>query len=288
MLFEIDLKDFPYRNRETVSYTEFKVFQDCQFRHYMSFINPETPMGEKFQTFSGIFGTMVHEYLKKIAVKQRMLNLLNQRNLNIAFYQKEFKFDFLRELRKASVREDYATKRLLSSLSGKKNYTELKEIFIKAGQKFLNYGHFILTQNLIVATELELYDMIPDISPNLRKFKGAIDLVTYDNDSKKFGIIEWKTSYREVEHDPRQLLLYKYFLAKDLKLPLDRFKTYFCEFRVSTMDHKFTEVPSNSSYMENVMEPLKNFVLTLKTKKVSRKVGKRCDFCRFQDLCEMF
>jgi len=195
-----------------VSFSELKIWNDCPFKHKLTYIDGLKGFEGNIYT---AFGTAIH-------------STSEQKVINESLKEKEhFDISFLEELKKLpeNVKKDLNKeeigkfreqgKRLISLvLPALKEYFEDKDLEI-------------------YSTEERLFEPIKDFVKNEYDFKGYIDLVVKTEDGK-YHIIDWKTCSwgwdarkKSEKMITYQLTFYKYYFALKHNVDPENIETHF-------------------------------------------------------------
>lgn len=175
-----------------ISFSEFSKYQSCGHRHlvekYLKLVEEET-------SIHLIFGNSIHKAIE-LGIKEK--STVEERVLT-------FREDFSREMH--------------NNLKNSPDFNEL-ENYLDQGENIIRTlsTEKILEKYNVVGVELPLYEKIYGIF----HFKGFIDLILQDKKSKRYVIIDWKTSGEAWDVSKKkkditfmaQMRLYKYFFAR--------------------------------------------------------------------------
>lgn len=182
-----------------ISFSEFSKYQECGHRHliekYFQLVQDEP-------SIHLIFGNSIH---KSIEIGIKELSTLEQRILI-------FKEEFYREMHNKM-----------------KDHPDMVyyDDFLNQGEHILRYlsTESILKKYDIIGVEFILYEHLFGGF----YFKGFIDLVVQDKKTKRYVIIDWKTSGEPWDVNKKkkdeiflaQMRLYKFFFARKNNIPLE-------------------------------------------------------------------
>lgn len=183
-----------------ISFSEFSKYQECGHRHL---IEKYLQLVEDEPSIHLIFGNSIHKAIE-IGIKE--LSTLEERILT-------FKEEFYREMHnKMKEHPDMIY------------YND----FLQQGIHIISYlsTESILKKYDIIGVEFVLYE--PLFGPFY--FKGFIDLIVQDKKTKRYVIIDWKTSGEPWDVNKKkkdevflaQMRLYKFFFARKNNIPLDQ------------------------------------------------------------------
>ncbi len=186
-------------NKIHISFSEFSKFQNCGHQHliekYLKLV-PDTT------SIHLIFGNSIHKAIE--------LGIKNKSD---------------KEKRVEIFREDF-TKEMMDKMKDADDYKNLGQ-FLVEGENIIRYlsTEKILKKYDIVGVEYVLYE--PLFGPFY--FKGFIDLIVRDKITKRYVIIDWKTSGEEWDVSKKkkdtifmsQMRFYKYFFSRKENIPME-------------------------------------------------------------------
>lgn len=199
-------KDLAYKELEEqnagkihISFSEFSKYQSCGHRHliekYLKIVKEPT-------SIHLIFGNSIHK-----AIEYGIKDQLNA------------------EKRVEIFREDFTTE-MLNKLKDSEEFNEFNN-FLVQGEEIVKKlsTEKILDKYKIVGVELPLYE---NLHGNFF-FKGFIDLIVQDKETKRYVIIDWKTSGEAWDISKKkkdsifmsQMRFYKYFVSKKLSIDFE-------------------------------------------------------------------
>ena len=202
---------------KNISYSQLSMFTQCPKKWSLQYRD-----GHKIseQSIHMTFGTALHEVL--------------QHYLDVMYETSGAEADRIdiEELFEDTLRKCYAADYKKNKNQHFSSSTELREFF-EDGKEILKFIkkkrnlYFRKKGTYLVGCEVPIV-----ISPSLRlnrvKYMGYLDIVLYDEDLKKFKIIDIKTSTKgwnkwakKDESKQFQLILYKYFFSKQYNIPLE-------------------------------------------------------------------
>lgn len=183
-----------------ISFSEFSKYQECGHRHL---IEKYLQLVEDEPSIHLIFGNSIHKAIE-IGIKE--LSTLEQRILI-------FKEEFYREMHNKM-----------------KEHPDMVyyEDFLNQGEHILCYlsTESILKKYDVIGVEFVLYEHLFGSF----YFKGFIDLIVQDKKTKRYVIIDWKTSGEPWDVNKKkkdeiflaQMRLYKFFFARKNNIPLEQ------------------------------------------------------------------
>jgi len=191
--------------REHISFSEFKLWSECTWRHKLKYI-------EGLDGFTGnaftAFGSAIHSACEEIAVK------------NLEGIEEKFEKFFDNEIEELEEVTDRDRKLLTEMRDQGKNI--LPHVLVELEKQFPNFE--------LVAVEEDLFE---EFEEGGLKFKGYIDLVLKSEDGK-YHIIDWKSCSWGWDARKKadkilgyQLVFYKWFWARKHDVPLENIETHF-------------------------------------------------------------
>lgn len=247
-----------------ISYSEFKNWTECPYRHKLIYI-------DKLPYFSGneytAFGTAIHKACEE-KIPNKKVNAYSV-----------FEASFLDELKILKEEGHELNKALVQDMRGQAKLI-CKNIFLSIQKKFGNFS--------VVSIEEPLLENIEEFESYGRKFKGFIDLVIKTED-KKYHIIDWKTcswgwsaqkkSDKLVNY---QLTMYKHYFSKKHSIDPKNIDTYFALLkRTAKKDNvEIFKVTSGEKKINNCLSMLEKSVINME-KGMSIKNRLSCKYCKF-------
>jgi len=282
---------------KSISFSQLSLYVSCPNRWYRAYVLNEAPYTPSIHT---TFGTAFHETL------QAWLDLLYNNSVKAAelFDMDAYLLERMRTVYvadKKNLGKDYSTSEELSSF-----YDDGKAIlhFIKKHRK----TYFDTKDVYLVGCEIPILYKLQDKF----YFKGFIDCLLYDDSSKTWKILDFKTSTSgwnvETKKDflkTSQILLYKEFLSKQFNIDPDSITVeYFIVKRKVNEDAEFPAMrkrvqeflPSQGS---RSVKKAVNLVESFIGGAVQENVGKyqereyettpsehACKWCLFRETCK--
>lgn len=201
-----------------ISYSQFLSYQTCPHQWYLTYVKK---LGLYSPSIHTVFGTAMHETL------QEWIKVMYDST-------KSLKEAIDMDLSEVLLDRMYSVYKQEKARSGHEHFSNPDELneFWKDGVAILEYVKkkrkelFVDRKNgYLVGVEIPL---LYCLKPNIY-FKGFIDLVFYHDVSKKFYIIDFKTSTSGWNDDAKkddkkiaQLILYKQFFAKQFHVDIDK------------------------------------------------------------------
>ena len=253
------------QSKKRISYSEFKIWNECSFKHKLTYI-------DNLSNFKGnehtAFGKAVHSVCEKLVVD-------NNTDTN-----QEFKNNFRDEIKILRKKGDPLDKALVVEMLGQ-SVNIFDKILPSLQNYFGNYTIFSIEE--LIFEDIEYFDT--DF-----KFKGFIDLVIKTDDGK-YHIVDWKTcswGWRsQKKSDPMivyQLSLYKKFFADKHNIPLDKIETHFALLKRTAKKEnvEIFKVSNKNRRINNALQALENAIMNIKAKNfVKNKLS--CRYCEFKN-----
>jgi len=287
-----------YAYQKSVSYSQYSMYKQCNFRWYLSYV-------KKQRVFKpGIFltfGTSFHETI------QEYLRLMYEESVKKS---EEFDYEaYLKERMIANYTEELEKNKKVHFIK-KEEFNE----FIQDGINIMswlkkNRKKYFSTKGVkLVGIEVPMEQYIVDDIPNVI-MQGYIDIIFYDKDLKKYIIIDFKTStsgWKEADKKDdtklSQLLLYKHFYSRALKITPEEVDVMFMILkRRPFISEDFParwvqeiKPAQGKSKLKKSVEEFESFVrdcFTTDAKYIDKEYPKNLEGCRFceytdrPDLC---
>lgn len=247
-----------------ISYSEFKTWTECPYRHKLIYI-------DKLPYYSGneytAFGTAIHEACEK-KIPQHSIDAYEI-----------FQESFLRELKILKQEGHDIDINLVHEMR-----KQAIPICNSALEELKSYfGEFE-----VVSIEESLMEDIEHFDSRGRKFKGFIDLVIKTPD-KKYHIIDWKTcswGWNIAKKTDKivnyQLTMYKHFFSKKHNIRPKDVETYFALLkRTAKKDNvEIFRVTSGEKKTNNCLSLLEKSVINIE-KGIKIKNRLSCKYCKF-------
>ena len=252
-----------------ISYSEFKTWKDCPYKHNLSYVQGLTSF--KGNLFSA-FGTAIHKVCESV--------LKNDEESLDKIFQSSFKEE-IETLESLEVEVDEDFKVQLQS-QAKPIYSNLK--------KSLNERFGIFE---VFSVEEPLFEKIDEFNSYDRSFKGFIDAAIKTQDGT-FYLIDWKTCSwgwsTQKKSDPivnYQLTFYKNFFCKKHKIDPKKVKTMFVLLKRTAKKQQieFVEITSGPKKTKNSLKVLENAVINMENNvKIKNRLScKYCDFYKTEN-----
>ena len=256
-------------NREHISFSELKIWNDCAYKHKLTYIDEvKRFIGNEYTAF----GKAIHDTCEK--------SVLSGSAINQKTY---FTHRFLKEIQDLFEKGVEMDKKLLKDM--KLQAEGLVGYIIPELKKY--FGNYE-----VISAEEDLYLPIEGLE---HKYKGYIDLVLKTQEGK-YHIIDWKTcswgwdSRRKNDSmTTYQLTYYKNFFAKKHGIDLNDIETYFALLKRTAKNNKVEifKVPTGKKKIENSLKLLNKAVYNIKNKRyiknrLSCTSGYGCEFYNTQ------
>ena len=251
--------------REHISFSELKTWDECAFKHKLSYI-------DEVKKFAGneytAFGKAIHDTCEQSLIAEGPVN------------QKDF-FDhkFLQEVEGLVELGLDLNSKLLKDMREQAPEI-LKHVLPELKNHFESYE--------VVSTEEKIYEPMKDVDYN---FKGFIDLVIKTSDGM-YHVIDWKTcswgwdSRRKADSmTTYQLTLYKHFFAVKHNIDPKNIVTHFALLKRTAKTNRVEifKVASGAKKTENCLKLLNKAIYNIKSKRhiknrLSCTQGFGCEF----------
>jgi len=246
--------------REHISFSEFKLWSECTWRHKLKYI-------EGLDGFTGnaftAFGSAIHSACEEIAAK------------NLEGIEEKFEKFFDNEIEELEEVTDRDRKLLTEMRDQGKNI--LPHVLVELEKQFPNFE--------LVAVEEDLFE---EFEEGGLKFKGYIDLVLKSEDGK-YHIIDWKSCSWGWDARKKadkilgyQLVFYKWFWARKHDVPLENIETHFGLLKRTAKRNnvEIFRVTSGQKKVDNALTALKNAVINIKRQRfIKNRLS--CKYCPF-------
>lgn len=287
-----------YAYQKSISYSQYSMYRQCNFRWYLSYVKKQRVFKP---TVHLTFGTSFHETI------QEYLRIMYEESV-----KKSDEFDYetyLKERMVANYKEE------LEKNKGE-HYIKKEEFneFVQDGMNIMSWlkknrkKYFTTRKVKLVGVEVPMEQRVLEDFPNVI-MQGYIDIVFYDQELKKYLIIDfktstsgWKDSDKKDDLKLNQVLFYKHFYSRALKISPEEVDVMFLvvkrrPFISEDFPTKWAQEirPAQGKIkMKKVVEDLENFVkecFTKDTKYAEREYSKNFDSCKFceyrdrDDLC---
>ena len=247
-----------------ISYSEFKTWKECPYRHKLIYIDNEPYYSGNEYT---AFGSAIHaacENLKHSSEKS-MIDIFNNafnEELNILEDQKtSINNTLVEQMRNQAV-------------------AICNQVIPAVNKYFKNFS--------IVSIEEQILEPIDEFDSFGKKFKGFIDMVLKTEDGK-YHIIDWKTCSwgwdAKKKSDPiinYQLTFYKNYFSKKHNIDASNVNTYFVLLkRTAKKDNvEIVKVTSGKKKTTNGLKILQNAVINIERGNYIKN-RLNCKYCKF-------
>lgn len=258
-------------DRKHISFSEFSLFNQCGHKHLLE---KQLNILQQSPSIHLYFGNAIHASLEKSLKNNLEINSM------IEFFRETF------------------TKDMMDNMKDTTDFKNNFYVFLEQGESILRVlGLEIRLKDYeIIAIEEALYEKL---FLNFF-FKGFIDLVLRHKVTKRYKIIDWKTSGSDWSINKNdeiflsEMRFYKFFWGRKNKIPLEEIDCgYIVLNRISNKDDiksypgKIQEVDivSTSEEIKNSLEKLANTVKLIHIDKIFPKIKhtnstfKACMFC---------
>ena len=251
--------------RKHISFSELKTWDECPFKHKLSYIDEVKKfIGNEYTAF----GKAVHDTCEKTLITDRPID-----------QNKYFNDRFLQEVQDL-VSENFDLNSKLVQQMRAQAKEILPHVMPEVEKYFGNYE--------VVSTEEQLYEPIKNMN---YKFKGFIDLVLKTSDGT-YHIIDWKTcswgwdSRRKADSmTTYQLTLYKHFFAIKHNIDPKDIVTHFALLKRTAKKNRVEifKVTSGAKKTENCLKLMHKAIYNIKNKRhiknrLSCTQGFGCEF----------
>jgi len=282
-----------YAYQKSVSYSQYSMYKQCNFRWYLNYVKKQKVFKPSIHT---LFGTSFHETI------QEYLRLMYEESV-----KKSEEFDY----------EAFLKERMIVNYSEEKeknkseHYVSKEDFmaFIQDGVNILSWlkkhrkKYFTTKRVKLIGIEIPMEQYIVDDIPNVI-MQGYIDIIFYDEDLKKYKIIDfktstggWKDSDKKDDLKLSQILLYKHFYSRALKITPEEVDVLFMIVKRRPFiseefpTHWVQEIipAQGKSKLKKSVEEFESFVrecFTKDAKYIDKEYQKNfngCKWCEFKD-----
>lgn len=221
-----------------ISFSEYRLFKSCPFKHFLQrTLNMQEPPSEIL-----IFGSALHNSIEEL-VKHKRSSL---------FHTAVFKKNLLKESKGFLTEEQI-------------------NFFCFQGVKLLDVLNFFkrYSDYEIVAVEHEFWQPILEEEEYICFFKGFADLILRNKKTKRYLIIDWKSSMKpwdiEKKQEDRgffgQLALYRYFFSKELGISKDLIDCQFVTLsRFGETPIEVFNINISQNFEDEIMDDMKDVI----------------------------
>lgn len=234
--------------RKHISYSELKTWQECAYKHKLSYIDEVKKFVGNEHT---AFGTAVHEVCEKSVLKEISTDKTSLKNC--------FNKKFLEEIQYLVEKKVTLNKKLIKDMRTQVD-TLLVHIIPSLNDQFGKYE--------VISAEEQLYENIENQS---KKYKGFIDLVIKTSDGR-YHVIDWKTcswgwdARRKAETmTTYQLAYYKHFFSIKHNIPKENIDTHFALLKRTAKTNRVEifKVPTGNKKIQNSLKLLEKAVYNI-------------------------
>lgn len=287
-----------YAYQNAVSYSQYSMFSECQYRWYLSYIKKEKPFKPGMALS---FGTAFHEVLQEYLSVMYEKTIKEADALDLSSMLKERLIANYKEAMENNKGEHFATKEDLQE-----HYEDgvaILEWFKKHRAKY-----FTTKNTELIGVEVPILVPISEETPNVF-LNGYIDLVMYNKNTDTYTIYDIKTSTRGwTDKDKKnqtkinQVLFYKKYFSEKMQVPQEKIEVLFFICRRKIFEnaefpmHRIQEfIPAQGkTKVKNAVDSLKSFVshsFTTNAKHnkeaIYTKNTSSCKYCEFNDKPEL-
>lgn len=283
--------------QKAVSYSQFSIYSQCQHQWYLTYVKKHREFTPSIHL---LFGTSFHETAQHYLQEMFDKSAKAANALDLAGHLKERMY----ENYKQSIEENKGVK-----FVERKDFEE----FLQDGATILDWikknraKYFNVRNTKLVGVEIPFEQHIVDEIPNVIMV-GSIDLIFYNKNTESYEIYDIKTSTRGWKDSDKkdklkisQLLLYKHFYSRALKVDPDKVTVKFFivkrkPFISPDYPTKYVQEfePSQGKRSVKVaVEALSEFVkncFTPEAKYIDKEYPKNfdsCKYCPFKDNDEL-
>ena len=283
-----------YTYQKSISYSQYSIYSQCNYRWYLEYIKKQRIFKPGINL---TFGTSFHETLQEYLRIMFEESVKKSEEFNYAEYLKERMF--------INYKDD---------LANNKNEHFIKkeefEAFIQDGENIMYWlkknrsKYFSTKSDKLIGIEIPIEQFVVNSIPNVIMI-GSIDLIFYSKATNKYTIIDIKTSTRGWNDDDKkdklkinQLLFYKSFYARALKIPVENVEVKFLvvkrrPFISEEFPTKWVQeiTPAQGTKkLKDALKDLESFVINCFTPEAKYIEGKEyqknfdgCKYCPFKD-----
>jgi ATP-dependent exoDNAse (exonuclease V) beta subunit len=257
-----------YPSRGRISFSEMKIWNECAFKHKLSYLdNIAAFQGNEYTAF----GTAIHSVCEHLITgKEESFNA--EEHFEISFLSELIRIDALGvPLRQEMVTEMSAQAPLI-----------FEHILPAVKEYFGEYE--------VISVEEPLFENITDFDSGGMKFKGFIDLVLKTADGK-YHVIDWKScswgwdmKRKNDSITTYQLTLYKKFYASKFNVDEKDIETHFALLKRTAKKRKVEifRVTSGERKTKNALKLLEKAVKNI-NKEIFFKNKTSCNRCDFKN-----
>jgi len=282
-----------YAYQKSVSYSQYSMYKQCNFRWYLNYVKKQRVFKPSIHT---LFGTSFHETI------QEYLRLMYEESVKKS---EEFDYEtFLKERMVINYKEELEKNK-------DQHYVNKEDFnaFIQDGINIISWlkkhrkKYFTTKKVKLVGIEVPMEQYIVEDIPNVI-MQGYIDIIFYDEDLKIYIIIDfktstsgWKDSDKKDDVKLSQLLLYKHFYSRALKISHEEVEVMFMVVKRRPFisedfpTHWVQEIKpaQGKAKLKKAVQEFEAFIrdcFTQDAKYIDKEYAKNlegCKFCEFKD-----
>jgi hypothetical protein len=288
------LAEINYAFHKSVSYSQFSTYASCPRKWQLQY---REGLDTYQSTINTVFGTAIHETLQHYLTTMYEVSGAEADKINLEdYFEDKFRTVYMDEYNK----------------NNKVHFSDAVEMreFYDDGVAILNFfkkkrgQHFNKKNWHLIKCELPLVIIPNEKIPNVY-YKGYLDLVLYNENTKTFKIIDIKTSTRGWNNDTKkdelkqfQLILYKHYFSKSHNIPEDEIEVeFFIVKRKIWEESEYPQSriqefapPSGKIKVKKALSAFNNFIEqcfnsdgTYKNTEHPFTPNKNCQYCPFND-----
>lgn len=287
-----------YSKNAYVSYSQYSMFSECQYRWYLSYIKKERPFKPGIALS---FGTAFHEVLQEYLSVMYEKTIKEADALDLSAMLKERLIANYKEAMENNKGEHFVTKEQLQE-----HYED--GVAILDWFKKHRARYFTTKNTELIGIEVPILVPISENTPNIF-LNGYIDLILYNKNTETYTIYDIKTSTRgwtdtEKKNQTKinQVLFYKKYFSEKMQVPEDKIEVQFFICRRKIFEnaefpmHRIQEfIPAQGKKkVITAVESLKSFVSHAFTENAKHnkealyaKNTSACKYCEFKDKPEL-
>jgi len=263
-----------YAYQKNISYSQMSIFRGCPYRWKLQYKDKIKRFNSSIHT---VFGTAVHEVMQHyLDVMYEKSAAAADREINVEeFFQEKFIGEYQKQY-KTNNNEHFS------------NAVEMREFF-EDGVAILDWfkkkrsRYFSKKGTYLVGCEIPII-IAPNKMYNNVLYMGYLDIVTYNENTDTFKIIDIKTStkgwnqYDKKNEDKHfQLILYKQFFSEQYGIPLDKIEIEFFIVKRKVLDWDDEKIMSpHQAYRVQLFAPPSGKIKINRAKNAVNSFIKEC------------
>ena len=263
-----------YAYQKNISYSQMSIFRGCPYRWKLQYKDKIKRFNSSIHT---VFGTAVHEVIQHyLDVMYEKSAAAADREINVEeFFQEKFIGEYQKQY-KTNNNEHFS------------NAVEMREFF-EDGVAILDWfkkkrsRYFSKKGTYLVGCEIPII-IAPNKMYNNVLYMGYLDIVTYNENTDTFKIIDIKTStkgwnqYDKKNEDKHfQLILYKQFFSEQYGIPLDKIEIEFFIVKRKVLDWDDEKIMSpHQAYRVQLFAPPSGKIKINRAKNAVNSFIKEC------------